>query len=1052
MFAKLLSRLKRKKVFTSKKSNSEIVDIFGRPIEDALEYFYPRQIKGIPVFSVDSIYDHYSDKIKEIINASGIGDHRINDSGHKVLDELFTSVIKRYVEYVHMLPASENHHHSTPGGLLVHSLEASRFAQRHSKEIKPPSMGMIDLDRQSLPVYRYAAWLAALMHDAGKVLCDMVVDAVDIERDGTNVKVSNSNPIPSWQPQKESLISWAKRFNVATYSVTYLKNRMHNKHNSDAAQLLQPVIGAGSVLTYLLSSPADVHSQLVRVLSGYDNGKDYIAAAVRKGDMLSTSRNVATLANSHYISEQQTSTPTRVFRAMKMAKGNWEYNRPNAHVWVIGGEVYFRYQKTFYSIINTAKKNDLVIPHEISTIITIMEDNGIIEKFDNEHKSIKFTPGIFTEKQITDILQGRQIVPWEEFIKVKWKRLVFDDEIMPDSSAGLIFLSNTDTILEVDEFGVHKEFKLEDIIEPDAEPSADNETAAKGESDSDHESTPASDSKQPAAKGESDSDHESTPASDSKQPAAKGESDSDHESTPASDSKQPAAKGESDSDHESTPASDSKQPAAKGESDSDHESTPASDSKQPAAKGESNSDHKSTPANDSKETSTKPKTKTEIAKEMIEQAKLNPKPPLALKRRGGESTSESVSEPASEPVSESVSEPTSESASEPASESTSEPVSESASEPVSESVSDATTSTEQAPKKPSKSNQSKQNIKNKVTQKMSGWPLETISSSGKLVFIDINYVLKHYDVSDRKVAIEKLDKDGLLKKVDGKPNIKAATEGDKGRILIEVVKQVVTKRKPTRTKAGKQPGAKGESNSDHKSTPANDSKQPGAKGKSNSDHKSTQVNNGKQPGAKGESNSDHKSTPANDSKQPGAKGKSNSDHKSTQVNNGKQPGAKGESNSDHKSTPANDSKQPGAKGKSNSDHKSTPANDIEQVDAKPNEDDNDFDINGVDYGLKMRVGKSTKGTVAHWIKEYYESPLPNKPASKFVTEAGGETIIQAAWFVEFINKKSGSKSKVFLRHVLNELQSSGFKVSLNPESNCFHIDSTKINEMYLEIS
>ena len=922
MFAKLLSRLKRKKVFTSKKSNSEIVDIFGRPIEDALEYFYPRQIKGIPVFSVDSIYDHYSDKIKEIINASGIGDHRINDSGHKVLDELFTSVIKRYVEYVHMLPASENHHHSTPGGLLVHSLEASRFAQRHSKEIKPPSMGMIDLDRKSLPVYRYAAWLAALMHDAGKVLCDIVVDAVDIERDGTNVKVSNSNPIPSWQPQKESLISWAKRFNVATYSVTYLKNRMHNKHNSDAAQLLQPVIGAGSVLTYLLSSPADVHSQLVRVLSGYDNGKDYIAAAVRKGDMLSTSRNVATLANSHYISEQQTSTPTRVFRAMKMAKGNWEYNRPNAHVWVIGGEVYFKYQKTFYSIINTAKKNDLVIPHEISTIITIMEDNGIIEKFDNEHKSIKFTPGIFTEKQIIDILQGRQIVPWEEFIKVKWKRLVFDDEIMPDSSAGLIFLSNTDTILEVDEFGVHKEFKLEDIIEPDAEPSADNETAAKGESDSDHESTPANDSKQPAAKGESDSDHESTPA------------------------------------------------------------------------------------NDSKETSTKPKTKTEIAKEMIEQAKLNPKPPLALKRRGGES----ASEPASEPASESASEPASESASEPVSESASEPASEPVSEPVSESVSDATTSTEQAPKKPSKSNQSKQNIKNKVTQKMSGWPLETISSSGKLVFIDINYVLKHYDVSDRKVAIEKLDKDGLLKKVDGKPNIKAATEGDKGRILIEVVKQVVTKRKPTRTKAGKQPGAKGESNSDHKSTPANDSKQPGAKGKSNSDHKSTQVNNGKQPGAKGESNSDHKSTPANDSKQPGAKGKSNSDHKST------------------------------------------PANDIEQVDAKPNEDDNDFDINGVDYGLKMRVGKSTKGTVAHWIKEYYESPLPNKPASKFVTEAGGETIIQAAWFVEFINKKSGSKSKVFLRHVLNELQSSGFKVSLNPESNCFHIDSTKINEMYLEIS
>ena len=270
---------------------------------------------------------------------------------------------------------------------------------------------------------------------------------------------------------------------------------------------------------------------------------------------------------------------------------------------------------------------------------------------------------------------------------------------------------------------------------------------------------------------------------------------------------------------------------------------------------------------------------------------------------------------------------------------------------------------------------------------MSGWPLETISSSGKRVFIDINYVLKHYNISDRKVAIEKLGENGFLKKVDGKPNIKAIAKGDESRILIEVIKPIVTKRKSPPVKDSKQPGAKGESNRDHKSPPG-ESKQPGAKGESNSDHKS----------------------PPGESKQPVAKGKSNSDHKSP---------------------PVKDSKQPGV---------------------KFNEGSNDSDINGVDYGLQMRVGKSTKGTLAHWIKEYYESPLPNKPPSKFVTEVGGETIIQAAWLVEFINKKSSSKGKVFLRHVLNELQSSGFKVSLNPESNCFHIDSTKINEMYLEIS
>ncbi len=462
-------------------AKGEIVDIYGRPVKDALEYFYPKQITGIPVFSVDSIYNHYKDLVKEVKKNSGIGEHR-SDNGVAKLDYLFTEVIKRYIEYIHMLPASENHHHSTPGGMIVHSLESSAHAQKFAKENKPESLGMQDLDRQSLPIFRYAAWLATFMHDAGKVLRDIVVDAVEVEDGGMNVRVSTRTPIPSWQPQKESLISWAKRFNVATYSVTYVKDRVHNQHNVDSVQLLQPVLGNGQALEFLLSSPADVHSKLVRVLAGHDNGKDYIASSVRRGDMLSTSRNVAQMAGSTFLTEQSLSAPAKIYKAMKMAKQDWSYNTMNADVWVIGGEVYLRYAKAFHSIIKTANKNDLTIPNDLSVVTMLMEESGITEAFDTQHKSVKFVQGQYSDKELDGMLTGKHIVQWMELVKVKWKGLLFGDEPMPDSECGVFYFPEKKELVEVTAIGEFKPFSKSTSSQPQTSEQSSQEKGGPAQS------------------------------------------------------------------------------------------------------------------------------------------------------------------------------------------------------------------------------------------------------------------------------------------------------------------------------------------------------------------------------------------------------------------------------------------------------------------------------------------------------------------------------------------------------------------------------------------
>lgn len=490
MIAGLAKRLFKQ---TTKPQAVGLVDIYGRPVKDAREYFYPKKVKGIPVFDVPSIITHYRTKVDEIIKRSGIGEHRKGSNGELLVDLLFTQVVERYIEYIHMLPASENHHHSTPGGMIVHSLESSIYALRHAREHKPASTGMQDLDRKCEPIYQYAAWLGGFLHDAGKVLQDILVDAVEIFDGRDNKTITNANRVPSWQPQKESLITWARRFGVATYSVTYLPNRIHNKHNVDSVQLLAPVLGGGEALDFILSAPVNIHSELARVLTGHDTGKDYLSESVRQGDRLSTARDVSRNTNT-YLGEQNVSASAKIYRGLQLARPTWVINREHGHMWIIGGEVYLRYSKAFESIVKTATENHYVIPKDVRTVITIMEDTGMIEPYDKLNKTVKFTAGRFTQKDIADVLNGQKVVLWEELIKVKWKGIVFGSDPMPDSAPGLLLLPRENALLEIDENGGST--RHEQNVEVTSESAPDNElpTQAKNDNEAGQSNPPANSS------------------------------------------------------------------------------------------------------------------------------------------------------------------------------------------------------------------------------------------------------------------------------------------------------------------------------------------------------------------------------------------------------------------------------------------------------------------------------------------------------------------------------------------------------------------------------
>lgn len=448
-----LTSLKPKsEVITVNQSEIAYSDIHGNVIENGEYYFYRPKVLGFPVFKTENILDKHKELIAKVHSYSGIGDHK-TVNGSRLIDRLFTDVIANYVEYIHMLPASNNHHHSNPGGLIYHSLEASLIALREAKKSEAESSGFIDIDNRMKPVNHYAAWLLGLVHDSGKIFTDIAVYALTVidKSSGKPVNATATKQnIPLWHPQKESLIDWARRFGVVNYQVEFVHDRIHNRHNIASASIIDRIL-TPEAKDFILEGPKgrDLMAEFPRILASYKEQKDYLAQAVNTGDTLSTSKDRHVdfdIARGEVVK----ATDARIVDAMRIARSEWSFNKESAQVWIINQEVFLRWSTAFESILATAKAEDIKIPQNLSIITAIMRDRGIIEPLGSSKTACKYCPGEFSESDIIKIRQGKKNVKWLELVKLSWSGFLFGSSPIPNSKPGVIYLIDDDAYLVVD--------------------------------------------------------------------------------------------------------------------------------------------------------------------------------------------------------------------------------------------------------------------------------------------------------------------------------------------------------------------------------------------------------------------------------------------------------------------------------------------------------------------------------------------------------------------------------------------------------------------------
>lgn len=287
-------------------------------------------------------------------------------------DRLLLPVFEGVAEFVHLLPASQSHHHRGPGGLLAHSLEVAMFAFNSCKCTSfdyalYPAQRLVRENR-----WYVAAVLAALMHDLGKVLSDVVVADEMGDR--------------HWDPMGPSIPVWAAEHDIDRYYLSWTPNR-HGIHRDLAATLIARFLPQ-ELLIWLRAEGADIYTEMVNAMSGREGDKA-LALIVSKCDSKSVELDMQKHggdASRQFGMGSGVPIPALVLDTMIhfLATKTWRINEPGQRVWIIGGEVYVVWSQSAAEVAEYLHSQGVkAIPRSADVLGGILLDHGVVAKADD---------------------------------------------------------------------------------------------------------------------------------------------------------------------------------------------------------------------------------------------------------------------------------------------------------------------------------------------------------------------------------------------------------------------------------------------------------------------------------------------------------------------------------------------------------------------------------------------------------------------------------------------------------------------------------------------
>lgn len=328
----------------------------GEPIPS-----YPQRGHAVPAAPPDLLIQSQRELIDKL--------HQVSAFSRADFDAYVLPAIRNYAAEVHLLPASESHHHYGQGGLFRHGLEVAFNATR-ACEGKIFGYDHWASERARLvPRWRMCALLGGMLHDLGK----SVIDVGAIDETGTKM----------WVPHVCSLWSWLERNQLDHYYITWKSGPRHKRHEAITPITMHRVIPehTRNWLSEVGSEPLDA---MTFALIHDQDTNNPLTAMITKADSLSVERDIKNSRERLAASGMggQRSLASRLIRAMhdQIQSGAWRLNEVGSPIWVTTEGIFGLYPAILESAVTVLRaEGDKSLPAEASSYLDVLSDFGVLQ-------------------------------------------------------------------------------------------------------------------------------------------------------------------------------------------------------------------------------------------------------------------------------------------------------------------------------------------------------------------------------------------------------------------------------------------------------------------------------------------------------------------------------------------------------------------------------------------------------------------------------------------------------------------------------------------------
>ena len=338
---------------------------------------YPPFMEGLPVYAPAELLATQHELTGGIHNL-------IADA--KLLATYYNPAMLRLAAFVHLLPASQAHHHRGAGGMLRHSLEVGLWAlqQTEGKLIR----GVITPQQRRViePRWRLAVFLAGICHDLGKVVTDLTVtDRANAQR---------------WRPYHQGVYDWALSHDIENYFLHWQEGR--GRHHTNVSSTLIDAVIAKESFDWISDGGTDVVIWLTESLNSNPGQTNQIHDYVVRADQLSVERDLKTMGVA--MAGYEIGVPverylTDIMRRL-VREGVWRINEPSARVWNIDGITYLVWPMAGEEIARHTNDEDIPgLPKTPDGILDMMVERGIACMREGDGDPYFYiAPDVLTEK------------------------------------------------------------------------------------------------------------------------------------------------------------------------------------------------------------------------------------------------------------------------------------------------------------------------------------------------------------------------------------------------------------------------------------------------------------------------------------------------------------------------------------------------------------------------------------------------------------------------------------------------------------------------------